>query len=438
MQSSNVDHSDVSGRRDTTNAEGTACGESHILVDEGAVIFCEGERGDSAFLIERGEVEISVQRNGENVMLARRGPGEVFGEMAIIDDQPRSATVTAVRSCQLLMITREQLVNRIEQTDPVLRMCLRVILQRFRTTMLRLQVMDHDELPTHDKPFSNSVGTPLHDEAVREIKLEEELRQALRQEDFSLDYQPIVDLNTGLAVGFESLIRWHHKHRGLISPEVFIPTAEASGLIVPIGHWVFEQACEAIVRLKNQAHSPDIDKKKLFMGVNLSVRDFADPACVDKVRDVLMKTGVEPECIKLEITESLLMHQPETAAAVLRQFKTMGLSIAIDDFGTGYSSLSYLHKFPIDTLKIDRSFVSGLEQGNENLEIVSSIVHMAQRLNMDIVAEGIELPVQVEILQGLGCKLGQGFLYAKPAPEKEVAQLLKDRTSCSSVSPVSL
>jgi EAL domain-containing protein (putative c-di-GMP-specific phosphodiesterase class I) len=426
MQSSDVEYQNVSGRRGTAEAVGITNGDSHILVDEGTVIFCEGDRGYSAFLIERGEVEISVERNGEKVPLARRGAGEVFGEMAIIDDQPRSATVTAVRPCQLLMITRDQLVNRIEQTDPVLRMCLRVILQRFRTTMLRLQVMDHDEMPVHDKAFDDDLDTPLHDDAVREIKLEEELKQALRQEDFTLNYQPIVDLNSGLPAGFEALIRWRHKHRGLIAPDVFIPTAEASGLIVPIGHWVLEQACQAIIRLRDQTLAAGIDREQLFMSVNLSVRDFTVPGCVDKISRILAETGIEPTCIKLEITESLLMHQPETAAAALRKFKAMGLSIAIDDFGTGYSSLSYLHKFPIDTLKIDRSFISGLKKRNENFEIVSSIVHMAQRLNMHIVAEGIEQSTQLEILRDLGCTLGQGFLYAKPAPEKQAAQLLKD------------
>ena len=422
MQRSECDSQDVFDGRGQAESERLANGESHILVDEGTVIFREGQRGYSAYLIERGEVEISVNRNGRDVRLASRGPGEVFGEMAIIDDQPRSATVTAIRPCQLLMITRDQLVNRIEQTDPVLRMCLRVILQRFRSTLLRLQAMDHDELKSpQDEAFDENVGTPLHEEAVREIKLEEELRQAIRQEDFTLNYQAIVDLVTSRPVGFEALLRWNHKHRGVIAPDVFIPTAEASGLIVPIGHWVFDQACHAIARLDAAADAAD---DRLFMSINLSVRDFSDTGCVDRIRDTLARSGVEPTRIKLEITESLLMHQPETAAAVLRQFKAMGMSIAIDDFGTGYSSLAYLHKFPIDTLKIDRSFIMGLEEGSENFEIVSSIVHMAQRLSMDVVAEGIEMQAQVDILQNLGCRLGQGYLYAKPTTEKEAAQLL--------------
>ncbi|MGH1483396.1 MAG: EAL domain-containing protein [Geminicoccales bacterium] len=430
MQPSDSDEQNLCSGRDQVAAEGTGGGENHILVDEGNIIFQEGERGQSAFLIERGEVEISVQRNGQRVKLASRGQGEVFGEMAIIDDQPRSATVTAVRPCQLLIITRDQLVNRIEQTDPVLRMCLRVILQRFRSILLRLQVMDHDETQlTQNNSFNANVGTPLHEEAVREIKLEEELRQALRQEDFELNYQPIVDLQTSRSAGVEALIRWNHKQRGLIAPDIFIPTAEASGLIVPIGHWVFEKACQAINRLGTKVGADGIIDDRLFMSINLSVRDFSDSGCVEKIRDTLAETGVEPARIKLEITESLLMHQPETAAAALRQFKEMGLSIAIDDFGTGYSSLSYLHKFPIDTLKIDRSFVKNIEERSENFEIVSSIIHMAQRLNMVVVAEGIETASQVEVLEAIGCNLGQGYYYAKPSTEDEVARLVTRQTS---------
>ncbi|MEL6961879.1 MAG: EAL domain-containing protein [Pseudomonadota bacterium] len=425
MQLLESDDQSLARKRSVTASDSGVITQSHVIVDEGTIIFSEGERGYSAFLIERGEVEISVMRNGEAVKLASRGPGEVFGEMAIIDDQPRSATVTAVRPCQLLMITREQLSHRIEQTDPVLRMCLRVILQRFRSTLLRLQVMDHEELQLSDgrDALDKELGPQVHDEAVREIKLEEELRQALRLDEFTLNYQPIVELAHSRPVGFEALIRWNHRDRGLVPPDVFIPTAESSGLIVPIGYWVFEKACETILRMREAAAFRTLEDR-LFMSINLSVRDLADKGCVDKIRDVLSQSGADPSLIKLEITESLLMHQPEVAATALQQFKDMGLSIAIDDFGTGYSSLSYLHKFPIDTLKIDRSFTKGLEQDGETFAIVSSIIHMAHRLNMEIVAEGIEEEAQANLLRELGCTLGQGYLYAKPASEQEATRLL--------------
>ncbi len=417
MQPSDSDEQNLCSGRDQVAAEGTGGGENHILVDEGNIIFQEGERGQSAFLIERGEVEISVQRNGQRVKLASRGQGEVFGEMAIIDDQPRSATVTAVRPCQLLIITRDQLVNRIEQTDPVLRMCLRVILQRFRSILLRLQVMDHDETQlTQNNSFNANVGTPLHEEAVREIKLEEELRQALRQEDFELNYQPIVDLQTSRSAGVEALIRWNHKQRGLIAPDIFIPTAEASGLIVPIGHWVFEKACQAINRLGTKVGADGIIDDRLFMSINLSVRDFSDSGCVEKIRDTLAETGVEPARIKLEITESLLMHQPETAAAALRQFKEMGLSIAIDDFGTGYSSLSYLKRFKVHKVKIDKTFVQDLEHDESDHSIVRAVVMMSQAFGFKTIAEGVETRAQRDRLIALGCDEAQGFLFGKPEP----------------------
>lgn len=426
MVSTESDHQQILCAYGGSEPKESAGIDNHILVDAGTVIFREGERGSSAFLIERGEVEISVRRNGEDVSLAHRGPGEVFGEMAIIDDQPRSATVTASQPCQLLMITRDQLVNRIEQTDPVLRMCLRVILQRFRTTLLRVQAMDHVDLPLrNDRGLEPDRGAQQYDEAVREIKLEEEIRHALRQEDFALYYQPIIDLHARSLAGFESLIRWRHKHRGMIAPDVFIPTAEASGLIVPISHWVFEEACQALVRLDQDMASLCGAHQPIFMSINLSVRDFANLECVDIVRGILDRTGVAPERLKIEITESLLMHQPEVAATALSEFKTMNISIAIDDFGTGYSSLSYLHKFPIDTLKIDRSFIRTLEKGNDNYEIVGTIINMADRLKMKVVAEGVEYAEQADLLRDLGCLYGQGYHYAKPAPERDIIPWLQ-------------
>ena len=180
------------------------------------------------------------------------GPGEVFGEMAIIDDKPRSATVMALERCDLILITREQLTNRIQQTDPVLRMCLSVILDRFRATLLQLQLVHHEELPPLPARDSRAVqvSAAVHDHAIQEIKLEQELHQALSQQEFELHYQPIVDLdNASMVAGFEALIRWHHSERGLIAPTVFIPTAEASGLIIPIGQWAFRQACLALGEL---------------------------------------------------------------------------------------------------------------------------------------------------------------------------------------------
>ena len=398
----------------------------HIEVDAGTVIFEEGDRGDHAYLLEEGEVEISVWRNGKKVTLARRGAGEIFGEMAIIDDQPRSATVTGISACRLLPITREQLVNRMDSADPVLRMFLKVILQRFRSTLQNLRGIDQNERLTDvPGPFVPLHTGASHEAAVREIKLEKELSQAIADREFVLFFQPIVCLESGVPTGLEALIRWHHPERGLVGPGNFIPTAEASGLIVPISQWVLEEACMCHVRLSQAFAAAGQGGADLTISLNVTAKDFTSADFSDFVRTTLEKTKVDPTKIRLEITENLLMYQPELAGQTLKRCKDMGLSFAIDDFGTGYSSLAYLNKFPVDIIKIDRSFVHMIEQENENYKIVQSIVSMAHNLEIDVVAEGVEQESQATVLRGMGCDFGQGFLYSKPIPEPATIRLIE-------------
>ncbi len=398
-----------------------------LLVKKGTVIFREGEYGYCAYIVERGQVEISVQRAGEKVILDRHGPGEIFGEMAIIDDKPRTATVTAVEDCDLLLITREQLVRRIEETDPILRMCLSVILDRFRMTMMRLQVINTEVAPPSlaERSEVAEADPPAYDHAIQEIRLERELEKAIHQEDFELHFQPIIELKSGSIAGFESLVRWRHSKRGLISPMVFIPTAESSGLIVPLGRWCFRQACEVLPHLQSSQSAADRASRKMFVSVNVSGRDFSDPNFVRYIQESLEETGVDPKCVKLEITESLLMRQPDRAIAALHECKIKGLSIAIDDFGTGYSSLSYLHKFPIDTLKIDRSFVQSMHDDSPSKEIIRSILSLASQLNIPVVAEGIETEEDARALRELDCAFGQGYLFAKPLPRPDAQELVR-------------
>ena len=397
-----------------------------LLVEKGKVIFREGDYGYCAYIIERGQVEISVHRAGQKVTLDRHGPGEIFGEMAIIDDKPRTATVTALETCHLTLITREQLVRRIDETDPILRMCLGVILDRFRATMKRLQVINADVAPPNLAEKSAIVGTdqPAYDHAIQEILLERELEKAIHQEDFELHFQPIVALQSGSIAGFESLVRWRHSGRGLISPLVFIPTAEASGLIVPLGRWCFKQACLALPGLQASQPRAGSASQEMFVSINVSGRDFSDPNFVKHIETSIEEAGVDPNCVKLEITESLLMHQPDRAIAALHECKIKGISIAIDDFGTGYSSLSYLHKFPIDTLKIDRSFVQSMHDDAAGREIIVSIVNLAKQLEIPVVAEGIETERDINVLRDLGCTFGQGYLFAKPLPQSEAEALI--------------
>jgi diguanylate cyclase (GGDEF)-like protein/PAS domain S-box-containing protein len=250
----------------------------------------------------------------------------------------------------------------------------------------------------------------MHARAINLLQMETDMRRALEREEFLIHYQPIVSLNDYRLRGFEALVRWQHPERGFISPMDFIPVAEETGMIVQLGEWVLREACQQMQKWQKMfpVETP------LYITVNLSSKQFSQNSLLDKVATILKETGVKPHTVKLEITESVVMENIETATDMLRQLRALGVKLAIDDFGTGYSSLSYLHRFPIDTLKIDRSFVTRMSENNENTEIVRTVVVLAQNLGMDVVAEGVETNEQLVLLQKLGCENGQGYFFSKP------------------------
>jgi diguanylate cyclase (GGDEF)-like protein len=250
----------------------------------------------------------------------------------------------------------------------------------------------------------------MHSRAVYLLQLETDLRRALEKEEFCVYYQPIVSLENGKLAGFEALVRWQHPERGMISPVEFIGMAEEHGFILPLGQWVLEQACRQLVEWQSQS----LSNRSLFMSVNLSAKQMAQTKLVKQIKQVLEETNLDPALLKLEITESAVMENAEMAVIVLKQLKALGVQLSVDDFGTGYSSLSYLHRFPLDTLKIDRSFVSRIGEADENGEIVRTIVTLAENLGMDVVAEGIETLGQLSELKRLNCRYGQGYLFARP------------------------
>lgn len=262
----------------------------------------------------------------------------------------------------------------------------------------------------------------MRQRAVRRLALETDLRKALERGEFELHYQPIVNLATGRAAGLEALIRWKHPERGYIPPVEFIPLAEETGLILPIGDIVLLRACSELAAY-NKAYSED---KQLFVSVNFSARQFDNVDAALRIQSVLEITGLAPESLKIEITESAIVENPDLAARTINEIKELGARIAIDDFGTGYSSLSYLHRFSFDTLKIDRSFIMGLGAGGgKNDKIIRSVITLARDLEMTVVAEGIETRSQLSRLMDMRCSHGQGYLFARPMPFEEIAPRLE-------------
>jgi diguanylate cyclase (GGDEF)-like protein len=263
----------------------------------------------------------------------------------------------------------------------------------------------------------------MHALATKRLHLENDLRRALREHEFVLHYQPIVTLPDEKIAGFEALVRWQFPGRGLVYPGDFIPVAEETGIIIPLGMWILREAC-LIARDWNREFG---EPRPLTMSVNISPRQFAQHDLVRHIERVLTETGVDPALIKLEITESGTMGDPERAISVLSRLKALGVQLSVDDFGTGYSSLSYLHRFPVDVLKIDRSFVSGLIGNRESEEVVRTIMALAQGMGMQVIAEGIECREQARELGHLGCDFGQGYLYSRPVPEADIVAMLKAR-----------
>lgn len=265
----------------------------------------------------------------------------------------------------------------------------------------------------------------MYDQVKGLLQLENDIREAIANREFEVHYQPILSLSTQQIMGFEALVRWRHPEQGLISPGHFIPVAEETGLIVPIDWWVLDEACIQMRFWQQQFPS----NPPLSISVNISSKHFAQPSLVDQVRQTLEKTGLPPKSLKLEITETAFIENPEFANVILAKLKQLGVELCIDDFGTGYSSLSYLHRFPLDVLKIDRSFINSIQENEEKLKIVKVIISLAKTLGMPIVAEGIEVEQQAEILQALECEYAQGFLFHKPVEAKKAEVLLQEMKS---------
>lgn len=379
----------------------------------------QGDKGESAYIIEEGLVEIKLERpDGEDIIVGTRGAGSMIGEMSLIDKAPRTATITAVEDCTLLQISFDDFSRRLESADPVLRMTMQVILTRYRDTLTRANINQDSNF----WPRAETVERAYLDQAdaVEKIRIAGEFQDALNNDKIQLYYQPIINFKTGDINGFEALMRWIHPEKGFISPGLFIPIIEENGQILEASKWAFRESCSALKRIQERSeyHVP------LHMSVNFSSTDFSSDGFVENIYNTVSETDVPVDRIHLEITERLLMSQPETAKETLNMCRQAGMSISIDDFGTGYSSLSYLHSFPINILKVDQIFVRDMNTKAGSRELVRSVISLGKNLGLSIVAEGVETIEEAKVLKDMGCDYAQGYYFAKPMPEKDVTEFV--------------
>jgi EAL domain-containing protein (putative c-di-GMP-specific phosphodiesterase class I) len=380
----------------------------------GECIFREGETGDFAYIIEEGEVEISTLINGTKTVLNILKCGSMFGELALVDGRPRSASAFAQSNALLTIVTQEQVNLRIESADPILRMLLLVIMGYFRSETSQFRLADQEE---DDKPNHSPIDLKERiADAITIIRLESELRTAIDEEQFRLVFQPIILLETLQVEGFEVLIRWQSPTKGLVRPDLFISVAESTSLIIPIGEWLVEKAIQSLKQIQAKAN------RKLFVSINVASRQIEDLGFLDFLLYQVQKENIEPSQIKLEILERCLFDNDRAREWVIR-CRELGFMIALDDFGTGYSSLAYISQYHPDAVKIDKSLIDNIDENQNSHSICKAIIQMSKALEMKVIAEGIENCNQVEILREMGCNFGQGYFFAKPLFSEEAIAL---------------
>jgi len=423
--------------------------------DTDEYLFKQGDSGECAYIIESGLIEVSIDKGDRKLVIATLAKGEILGEMAIIDRLPRTATARAIVPTKVTAIPLDYVSQKIENSDPTVRLFLRLVMERYRdlntrlgqvfegitpeqsdftaesyasTTMELKSVMSqYAEMqqrigsavtsPTYNADKSSFGEATLKDTKIL-VTEEKSLKTALSKQEFRLHFQPIIELASNEIVGCEALLRWQHPSGKLFPPSRFITQVENNGLIIDLGYWIAREACRVQNRLNCEL------QQDFFVAINLSGKQFEDPLLIPTLADIMDRAGAKREQIKFEITESLLVANPELASQSLNQLKETGAKLAIDDFGTGYSSFSYLHRFPFDTLKIDRAFVSAMLRNEKSNQIIKTLLNLSRDLGMDVVAEGIETDREAALLRQYNAKYGQGYYFSRAVTEDEFIELL--------------
>ena len=384
------------------------------IFTSGQQIFKHGDAGDCAYLIEEGAVEVLVIKQNKEQRIRLIGKGELFGEIALIDYQPRTATVRALERTVLVPIPRKLMEGLLEKSDPVLRHLLLVILDRFRN---RNDGSALSALSSVITPEQSRRRNTLKGEATQKLSLAHGMKRALTHEEFQLYYQPICKLADGTVAGFEALIRWHHPTDGQIQPNDFLWIAEQTGLIHEIGLWTLERACRDWTKLRKL-----VDYEMPFISVNLSAAQLGNEMLVEEVKNILANHKMNARELKLELTETVMVDHPENAQKIMRRLIDLGCSLALDDYGAGHSGLRHLQRYPLDTLKIDGAFVEPMLASAQSMEIVRSTVALAHSLGMNVVAESVETEGVKKKLLEMQCEFGQGWHFGRPIELHEVLQ----------------
>ncbi|GIX39878.1 MAG: hypothetical protein KatS3mg128_0927 [Silanimonas sp.] len=371
----------------------------------GEALFREGDPPTTAFILEEGQIEIRATQRGRQAVLAVLGPGSIVGEMAVIDEAPRTATALALAPCRLRVLERSQIAERLAQADPILRALLQGTLQRYRSALAALQ--------GRREAAARAAEDTTRAAGVGKMRLESQLREALQTGGLDVRYQPLLDVASGKVAGFEALVRWTHPERGPVSPAEFVTLAEETSLIVPVGEYVFDTACAAVRAFVEAAGRP------LFVAVNVSARQLREPGLLERVIARVDGAGLPRGSLKIEITESQAL-DPVVAQGFIELCHAHGMKVALDDFGTGYSHLTQLHHLPFDTVKVDQAFVRSMLTDPRAMAIVEAIVAMAKRLGAELVVEGVESEAELDVLRRLGCEYAQGWLVGRPQTREEL------------------
>jgi EAL domain-containing protein (putative c-di-GMP-specific phosphodiesterase class I) len=378
----------------------------HFTKDQ--YIFSEGDDGCCAYIIESGEVEIMHTTTTGEQRLSLLKAGELFGEVALLDRHPRTASARTASDTILIQIERQLVQELLDRSDPILRHLLQVILERFRNNPSH-EV--HNATLQNHSTESELSRRELQGAATQKLAMAHGITRALNQNEFEMYYQPICDLKDDSVAGFEALIRWHHPTDGLIPPMDFLWLAEQTGQIRQLGLWTLDRSSRDWPRLREMTKH-----ETPFVSVNLSARQLTGDNLVEDVKAIIARHNMPPESLKLELTETVMVEQPALAMNILGRLIELGFKLALDDYGTGYSGLDNLQRYPIGTLKLDRAFIAPMLTSTQSMEIVRSSIALAHTLGMSVVAEGIETKETRDVLADLGCDYGQGWLFGKPMP----------------------